>query len=51
MNMDIITLEDCIINFEVNICATILNDGHVLGFIEDEYQPRTSPYTILSYHE
>ena len=47
MNMDAITLEDCIVNYEVNNCTTIMNDGHVLGFIEDEYQALTTPYTIF----
>ena len=42
MNMDAITIEDCMINYEVNNCATIINDGHVLKFIEEE--PLRTPY-------
>ena len=51
MNMDAITLDDCIINYEVNNCATILNDGHVLGFIEVEFQAIPTPYLNLQWSE
>jgi hypothetical protein len=44
MNMDAITLEDCIINYEVNNCTIIMNDGHVLGFVEEDTQDLLTPF-------
>lgn len=36
MNMEAITLQDCIENFEKKDQAAIINDGHVLGFEQVE---------------
>ena len=36
MNMDAITLEDCLLNYEVNNQVAIINDGHIMEFIDDE---------------
>lgn len=35
MNMDIITLEDCIIQYEVNQQMVLINDGYIIGFEEN----------------
>lgn len=32
MNLDVVTLQDCIENFEMKGYQTVINDGKVLGF-------------------
>lgn len=36
MNMEAITLQDCIDNYEKKDQATVINDGQVLGFEQVE---------------
>lgn len=38
MNKDVITIEDCIDMFEMKNMSAIINDGHVIGFIDEEYK-------------
>lgn len=36
MNLDAVTLEDCLLHHEVNNQVTIINDGHIVGFEDDQ---------------
>lgn len=36
MNMEVITLQDCIDNYEKKDQAAVINDGQVLGFEQVE---------------
>ncbi len=47
MNMKVITLEDCLINYEVNYLVTIINDGQVIGFEEDVTISNYTPHLIF----
>ncbi len=46
MNMDIITLEECEQQFELNQCTTIINNGHIDGFEIDESPPLNTIYLL-----
>lgn len=35
MNLDDVSLEDCLLQYEVNNQITIINDGHITGFEDD----------------
>lgn len=35
MNLDDVSLEDCLLQYEVNNQVTIINDGHITGFEDD----------------
>lgn len=35
MELDLVTIEDCLIQYEVNQQTVLLNDGHVIGFEEE----------------
>ena len=47
MNMDAITLEDCLINYEVNYVRVIINDGHIIEFEEDLTLMPYTPYVLI----
>ncbi|MDD5935595.1 MAG: hypothetical protein PUC65_08570 [Clostridiales bacterium] len=47
MNMDIITLEDCLINYEVNNKTALINDGHVIDFKEEAINQTSIPYILI----
>ncbi len=47
MNMEVITLEDCLINYEVNYQTTTINDGQVIGFEEDLSMLNYAPHLIF----
>ena len=36
MNMETITLQDCIENYEMKGQASVINDGQVLGFEQEK---------------
>lgn len=44
MNMECVTLEDCVITYEVNHMAAIINDGHLIGFCYEEPFPLYTTY-------
>ena len=45
MNMEIITLDDCLMQYEVNQQTTLINDGQVIGF-EDDCMELNTTYCI-----
>lgn len=36
MNLDDVSLEDCLLQYEVNNQVAIINDGHITGFEDDK---------------
>lgn len=46
MNMDIVTIEDCEQQYELNHCTTILHNGRVEGFEMDEYSNLNTIYIL-----
>ncbi|WP_155998488.1 hypothetical protein [Lachnoclostridium phytofermentans] len=50
MNMDIITLEECEQQYDVNHCTTIINNGHIDGFVMDENNPLNTIYILHTPH-
>ena len=47
MNMDAITLEDCLIHFEINSQRAVINDGHVIDFEEDLSFKTSTSYVLI----
>ncbi len=39
MNLDAISLDDCLLNYEVNSQVAIINDGHIIKFEDEESIP------------
>ena len=35
MNYDAVTLEECLIQYELNLQVAIINDGHIVAFEDD----------------
>lgn len=48
MNMDIITLEECEQQYDLNHCTTIINNGHIDGFEVDELTSLNTIYILHS---
>ena len=44
MNMDIITLEDCLLQYELHGYTTIINDGKIKGFEIDTIRDLNKVY-------
>lgn len=50
MNQEAITLEDCLLNCEVNNQRAIINDGQVIDF-EEDLSVQTNTTYIIFRHE
>lgn len=46
MNMDMITLEDCLLNYEVNNKSVIINDGKIIDFEDSTDIPLYTVYIV-----
>ena len=44
MNMELVTIEDCLDMFEKRGYATVANDGKVIGFVQEKENAPSSDY-------